>query len=225
MACGTIHTMARSNFHRVFSCGNGGSFALGHGNRESLSAFRLVEALEGLRIKKIACGMNHSGLVTEEGRVLLWGITGDVSFSKEMKEKCLLKKPTKIARFYQEKMGQMQKNGDVVIEDIKLGENFTLALSNKGVVYSWGINEYGQLGQGHDQSIGDPASVSGLSKVVQIECGLKHCIALTKDYQLFGWGSNVMGELGEQTDEMCAPLPVHITAFAEARPFKVSCGS
>jgi alpha-tubulin suppressor-like RCC1 family protein len=59
-----------------------------------------------------------------------------------------------------------------------------MALSNKGQVYTWGLNDKGQLGIGNEASTYEPVLVSSLAgKVVsRIECGLKHCVALTKDY-------------------------------------------
>jgi alpha-tubulin suppressor-like RCC1 family protein len=105
VACGSIHTLARSSLHRVFSCGNGSTFALGHKHRESCSSFKQVEFFNGneegglsnVGIKTIACGLSHSGLVLTDGSVYLWGIVGDFRHSKEFFEKCFLKKPTKIS--------------------------------------------------------------------------------------------------------------------------------
>jgi alpha-tubulin suppressor-like RCC1 family protein len=83
-----------------------------------------------------------------------------------------------------------------IIEDIKLGEYLTVALSTRGYVYTLGMNDSGQLGIGSDITHSfEPVAVSSskgtLSKAVQrIDCGLKHVIALTKDYQLYSWGSN-----------------------------------
>lgn len=76
--------------------------------------------------------MNHSGCITNEGKVFLWGITGDPSIGKKQ---VLLKVPTEI--------NFPKKN--TVIQDLKIGEGFTMALTNKGEVYSWGLNEFGQL--------------------------------------------------------------------------------
>jgi len=47
IACGSIHTLARSNSQRIFSCGNGSTFALGHKNRESCSTFKQIEFFNG----------------------------------------------------------------------------------------------------------------------------------------------------------------------------------
>ena len=67
-----------------------------------------------------------------------------------------------------------------------------MALSNKGIVYTWGQNDKGQLGHGNDTPTFEPSAVTTLSKVItKIDCGLKHCLALTKDYQLYAWGSNL----------------------------------
>ena len=46
IACGAIHSMIRTNLGRVFSCGNGSTFALGHGTRDSLTSFRVVDLPE-----------------------------------------------------------------------------------------------------------------------------------------------------------------------------------
>jgi alpha-tubulin suppressor-like RCC1 family protein len=34
--------------------------------------------------------------------------------------------------------------------DIKMGEQFTIALSTRGYVYTWGANDRGQLGTGSE---------------------------------------------------------------------------
>ena len=47
VACGSIHSLVRTNMHRLFSSGNGSTYALGHQNRESCSNFRLVEFFNG----------------------------------------------------------------------------------------------------------------------------------------------------------------------------------
>lgn len=43
VACGAIHTLVRTNLHRIFSCGNGSTFALGHSSKESCNTFRQIE--------------------------------------------------------------------------------------------------------------------------------------------------------------------------------------
>ena len=38
--CGSLHTMVRTNMNRLFSCGNGSTYALGHGNKETCKGFK-----------------------------------------------------------------------------------------------------------------------------------------------------------------------------------------
>ena len=83
-----------------------------------------------------------------------------------------------------------------------MGEYLTVALSTLGYVYTWGMNDKGQLGVGRDithsfEPLAVSSSKSTLSKAVQrIDCGLKHVMVLTKDYQLYSWGSNQFSQLG-----------------------------
>lgn len=82
VACGAIHTLIRTNLGRVFSCGNGSTFALGQGTRDTQTTFKLVDFLEN-DIKFIACGLSHSGAVTSEGDVYMWGLSGNIMAHKE----------------------------------------------------------------------------------------------------------------------------------------------
>jgi alpha-tubulin suppressor-like RCC1 family protein len=93
----------RTSNHRLFSCGNGSTYALGHKNRESCSQFKQIEyfngneeGVGGLGIKTIACGLTHSGCVLEDGAVYLWGMSGDMLTLKDQSEKILLKKPQRM---------------------------------------------------------------------------------------------------------------------------------
>ena len=102
------------------------------------------------------------------------------------------------------------------IEDLHLGEYFSLAQSKRGYVYSWGANDVGQLGIAQDcQYSVEPVAVTSskntLSKAVsQIACGIKHSIALTKDNQVYTWGSNSYHQLGTQISGNFIKQPVHV---------------
>jgi E3 ubiquitin-protein ligase HERC4 len=62
---------------------------------------------------------------------------------------------------------------------VATGENFSLALSQKGEVYSWGINSDGQLGHGHKSDIKIPKKIHLDSKVIDIACGDSHSVLLS----------------------------------------------
>ena len=40
--CGSIHSVIRTNMNRLFSCGNGSTYALGHGSKETQRSFKQI---------------------------------------------------------------------------------------------------------------------------------------------------------------------------------------
>jgi len=106
----------------------------------------------------------------------MWGVTSDITYSAEMKSKCLLITPTLISfPSSVDMLSSKRKSKDVLIVDLKLGENFSMALSSQGKVYTWGCNELGQCGNGDDQPLAEPTLVTSLKdNISRIGCGLKH---------------------------------------------------
>lgn len=96
----------------------------------------------------------------------MWGITSDISYSAEMKDKCLLKMPTEITFSTGIESSIRAKGKEPSIKDLKLGECFSIALSTNGRVYTWGSNELGQLGNGDDQPVAEPTLVSSLKDTI-----------------------------------------------------------
>src|SRR5207248_15835 len=84
------------------------------------------------------------------------------------------------------------------------GENHSLALKSDGTVWAWGVNGYGQLGDGTTTNSSTPVQVrdlSGgyLSGVVAVAGGDLHSLALKSDGTVWAWGYNGDGELGNGT--------------------------
>lgn len=67
--------MAVSNLNKIYSCGYGSSYALGHGNKRTLNRFKEIQYFSDLienQVDKIAAGVSHSGCLIA-GRVYIWG--------------------------------------------------------------------------------------------------------------------------------------------------------
>lgn len=72
-------------------------------------------------------------------------------------------------------------------------------LLSGGQIFSWGQNQYGQLGLGtNGQSISTPQNIQSLQGIpfAQISTGGAHSFALTLSGAVFGWGRNKFGQLG-----------------------------
>jgi alpha-tubulin suppressor-like RCC1 family protein len=70
------------------------------------------------------------------------------------------------------------------------------AVSPGGVPWTWGGNDFGQLGNGTTQPRLTPGPVNGLTDVVDLHGGRDHVIALRSDGTVWTWGSSAVGQLG-----------------------------
>ena len=103
----------------------------------------------------------------------------------------------------------VQGIGKVV--DVAVGYTHTLALTQGGLVYAWGSNEYGQLGVEGCQCSTVPIKLPGLEDVVAISAGSGHSIALKSDGTVWCWGDGRFGQLG---DGACVSKPTPVRAEA-----------
>ena len=81
-----------------------------------------------------------------------------------------------------------------------------------GTVWTWGDNEYGQLGDGTPTNRSTPVQVQGTTDVVAIAAGAGHTVALRRDGTVWAWGHNEEGQLGDgTTTERLTPAQVQGT--------------
>ncbi|TVL99634.1 MAG: hypothetical protein CV087_17380 [Candidatus Brocadia sp. WS118] len=85
------------------------------------------------------------------------------------------------------------------IPKISGGAYHSMALKSNGSVWTWGSNEYTQLGDGTNTNRSNPIQVSGLSGVITIDGGGGHNLALKLDGTVWAWGGNWSGQLGDGT--------------------------
>ncbi len=95
---------------------------------------------------------------------------------------------------------------------IAAGSLYNLALTASGAVYSWGRNNYGQLGIGGTMDSAYPIAVAGLpGGVTSIAAGknYEHSFALTAIGAVYSWGHNGYYQLGlGDTTNRSAPAAV-----------------
>ncbi|WP_280797979.1 RCC1 domain-containing protein [Aurantimicrobium minutum] len=103
-------------------------------------------------------------------------------------------------------VGPASGGTNVTIDGIKfvkvsVGVRHALGLTSQGTVYSWGYNNYGELGNGTAVSSSVPVQVKGiggsgyLTGVTDISAGGWFSLALSNGH-LVSWGYNGDGELG-----------------------------
>ncbi|EFN71672.1 RCC1 and BTB domain-containing protein 1 [Camponotus floridanus] len=74
---------------------------------------------------------------------------------------------------------------------IVCGYNHTLALTNKGEVYAWGVNFHGQVGVNNNRTSSDPilVNVPQMGKVLNVDACRNVSVAVGYDRTVYVWGS------------------------------------
>lgn len=70
-----------------------------------------------------------------------------------------------------------------------------MAIRNDGLLFAWGSNYAGQIGDGSTTPRSSPVQIGALSWL-SIAGGASHSIGIRSDNLLFSWGSNDYGQLG-----------------------------
>lgn len=82
---------------------------------------------------------------------------------------------------------------------VAAGAQHSLALTDAGLVWSWGANGARQLGDGTTTNRLTPVRVPTPANVVAIAAGASHSLALRADGTVWAWGANARGQLGDGT--------------------------
>ncbi|XP_038055580.1 E3 ubiquitin-protein ligase HERC2-like [Patiria miniata] len=188
---GGRHAMALTMDGKVFSWGEGEDGKLGHFSRMNCDKPRAIEALKTKRVRDIACGSSHSAAVTSSGELFTWGLgeygrLGHGDNTTQLRPK--LVKALAGQRVMQVACGSRDAQ--------------TLALTDEGLVYSWGDGDFGKLGRGGSEGCSVPHNVERLNShgILQIECGAQFSLALSKTGTVWTWGKGDYFRLGHGAD-------------------------
>jgi alpha-tubulin suppressor-like RCC1 family protein/uncharacterized protein YjdB len=139
-----------------------------------------AKALLMKNAQTLSLGHYHSGAITEDGSLYMWGYNGDGQLGDG----------TTVDR-----TSPVKVLDNVV--SVSLGNYHSGAITEDGSLYMWGANGYGQLGDGTTKTRTRPIKV--LDNVVAVSLGGFFSGAVTKDGSLYMWGANYYGKLGDGT--------------------------
>ena len=193
IAAGNQHSIALSGDGHVLSWGSNTYGQLGNGSLEKsyIPVYVLNDQNEPFEhVSAIACGANHSFLVTEDNQLWAWGKneSGQLGDGTTMNQN----RPIRIVGLPEE----------LRVLQLSPGDSHSLALLDNGQVWSWGDNTSGQLGIGSVISSLVPIRVLQadseipLENIVEIAAGAFHSLALSSDGYIWSFGLNQNGQLG-----------------------------
>jgi len=116
------------------------------------------------------------------------------------------------------------KNDPVI--QVSAGDEHSAVLTERGRVYVFGSNDWGQLGLGHKKPSNKPAFVKALKaeKILSIACGRAHSLLYSESRKLFSFGGNEDSQLGH-SDKQVELFPRQIEELAQIKLKELSCGA
>ncbi|KAF5278982.1 hypothetical protein FQA39_LY05660 [Lamprigera yunnana] len=154
--------------------------------------------------KNIACGQDHTVVLTEDGAVYScgWGADGQTGLGHYNSESHFTKLQGDISS---EKIVKISTNAD-----------FVLALNEKGDVFGWGNTEYSQIPTDDgSQQICQPTRIKmcdKLGKIRDVATGGTFCMVLNENGHVFVWGFGLLG-VGPSVQSSKAPLQIPSVLF------------
>ncbi|OYW76315.1 MAG: hypothetical protein B7Z37_09475 [Verrucomicrobia bacterium 12-59-8] len=107
---------------------------------------------------------------------------------------------------------------------VAAGGFHTAAIRSDGTLWTWGYNNYGQLGDGTTTQRASPAQVGADANWLSVSAGYYFTVGLRTDGTLWAWGYNTDGQMGNGTTSSTGQWqPVQIGSAADWAA--ISCGS
>ena len=236
IAAGDHHSFAVSNMGRVFAWGANDHGQLGMGEvfedqpiPVDITARFSLNHVFGETVVLLEGGTRHSVAVTSFGRVFTWGDNslGQLGTSTSTSYPV----PFDITAQFDFASGETVRR--------VAAKNHTMLLTNRSRLFTWGSNEFGQVGHGPvGENRHTPMEVTEsflLRKgwdhqehITDIAAGRHHSLAIVltipndriheDNISVFGWGRNHVGQLGSgMTDDAHAPINIYVHRHTHTR--------
>ena len=192
VACGSYHIAAIKTDGTLWGCGYNGDGELGDNTSSHRSSPVTTVGGQG-SWKQVAAGFAHTSAIKTDGTLWTWGFNtvgqlGDNTSSNRSSP------VTTVA-------------GGTTWKQVACGYNNTAAIKTDGTLWTWGFNNYGQLGDNTSSNRSSPVTtVSGGTTWKQVACGSKHTVAVKTDGTLWTWGFNGTQQLGDAGTNRSSPL-------------------
>ena len=160
IACGQHHLLIHTLDGKILGMGSNKFGQLGTSDKRFFTFPCLIPIKE--IPNQIFSGWNFSGCLTSSGNVYIWGRCdmGQLGVDPQFDQEKYTDSVKKVRMYPSPCLNISLKN----ISKVVAGSEFCLAIDNISNCFSWGWNEHGNCGCGHNQNIYHPTqTTSGLS--------------------------------------------------------------
>ncbi|WP_052263403.1 RCC1 domain-containing protein [Geobacter pickeringii] len=208
---GSNHTLAFIPFRNtssVWAWGHNGSGQLGNGSSGNANSSTVPRGISGLpNVAAVAAGGFHSMALANYSSLYAWGSNSNGQLGRNAGGDSALP-----VFAYDPLAGAPFRH----VKRIAAGGLHSVALRTDGSVWTWGSNNYGQLGLGDTVDRYAPVQVSLPGPVKLIAAGGAFSVVVTTDDRIYVWGYNGFGQLGQNPASLpssSTPQQVPITGI------------
>eukprot|EP00210_Caulerpa_lentillifera_P006699 g6401.t1 len=171
-----------------------------------------LESVENKDIVHFTGSLFNSGFLTDDGEVYLSGVNDSGQLASKSQSTRLL--PTRVSALETFR-----------ITHLSIGVGHTLAVTEKGSLLTWGLNDNYQLGYITDESSLIPKPVTGVRDLVfvRVAAGSGHSLALTSSGAVYSVGQATFGALGHGNDTQCTEFK-YIKGLFSHGVVQIECG-
>ena len=208
VACGYSHSAAIKTDGTLWTWGRNSYGQLG--NNTTTNRLTPVTTLSGeTNWKQVFCGDNHTAAIKTDGTLWTWGRN---SYGR-LGDNTTTQRNTPVTTFA----------GGTNWKQVAGGGYLTAAIKTDGTLWTWGRNNFGQLGNNTTTDRSTPITTfAGGTNWKQVAGGNAHTAAIKTDGTLWTWGRNSYGRLGDNTT---VNRSTPVTTFAGGTNWKqVACG-
>ena len=211
------HTCAVTATGELYTCGSNYEGAINdvddanENNIDRLQRPKLFESLTNHKIVSVACGLNHTIILTSSGIPMSFG-NNEVGQLGHSPGSIRNVKPHVVNFDYN------KSNTAMIFRKISCGDLFSLFLTTTGELFGAGSGLY--LGNQTTENKTISAKIESLigNNIVDICCGSSFTLALDSTGLLFGFGNNNQSQLGISNDESShIQLPTIVPLISQVR--------
>ena len=210
VSCGYRHTAAIKTDGTLWNWGYSASGQMGNGEAGTSRCTPITTFAGGINWKQVSCGYDYTAAIKTDGTLWTWGMGSSGRLGDNQDGYRL----TPVTTFL----------GGTNWKQVSCGGYHTVAIKTDGTLWTWGSNDFGQLGD--DTSGGSKltpvTTFLGGTNWKQVACGDANTVAIKTDGTLWTWGSNAYGRVGDNT---IINRLTPVTTFTGGTNWKqVSCG-
>ncbi|XP_022651098.1 X-linked retinitis pigmentosa GTPase regulator-like isoform X2 [Varroa destructor] len=122
--------------------------------------------------------------------------------------------------------GTFWVKNDVVIS-VACGDQHSVFITASGRAFSFGSNDYGQLGQSHTKPLVNPRCIKALKdkRAILVACGRSHTLIATDEKNVYAFGINSEHQLGVKSSAAYHAEPQLVSALAGVQIKALAAGA